>query len=84
MVPVSVAWLVLSGRAWKVTILFMSLSLALCRFTELDCLVDGHKHLLEDVQSGERNSIMLLKRGEVHVVMPVLYVWFRCLCSYLA
>jgi len=38
------------------------------RFTELDCLVDGHKHLLEDVKAGERNSIVLLRRGEVYIL----------------
>lgn len=47
-------------------------SLGVRRFTELDCLVDGHKHLLEDVKGGERNSIVLLRRGEIHImVMPV-------------
>ena len=48
-------------------------SLGVCRFTELDCLVDGHKHLLEDVKAGERNSIVLLRRGEIYInVMPVV------------
>jgi hypothetical protein len=33
------------------------------RFTELDCLVDGHKHLLTNVKKGERSAVMLLKRA---------------------
>ena len=33
------------------------------RYTELDCLLDGHKHLLEDVKKLDRNAILLLRRG---------------------
>ena len=47
-------------------------SLGVCRFTELDCLVDGHKHLLEDVKAGERHSIVLLRRGEVYIHVLLL------------
>ena len=33
------------------------------RYTELDCLLEGHKHLLEDVKKLDRNVILLPKRG---------------------
>lgn len=54
------------------------------RFTELDCLVDGHKHLLEDVKAGERNSIVLLRRGEVyvHYGYTCAFWWFTCFESF--
>ena len=33
------------------------------RFTDLDCLADGHQYLVKDCVSGDRNSILLLRKG---------------------
>ena len=41
----------------------LSLSLSL-RFTDLDCLTDGHNHLVKECMAGDLNSLLLLRKGE--------------------
>ena len=41
----------------------LSLILLFCRFTDLDCLADGHQMLVKDCVTGSKNAIMLLRKG---------------------
>jgi len=34
------------------------------RYTDLDCLADGHAPLVAECIKGDRNSILLMKKGE--------------------
>ena len=33
------------------------------RYTDLDCLADGHTSLVADCLTGDKNSILLMKKG---------------------
>lgn len=35
----------------------------ICRFTDLDCLADGHQTLVKECISGSKNAIMLMRKG---------------------
>lgn len=33
------------------------------RYTDLDCLADGHSSLITECLAGDRNSVLLMKKG---------------------
>ena len=33
------------------------------RYTDLDCLADGHASLIPDCQAGDKHSLLLMKKG---------------------
>lgn len=35
------------------------------RYTDLDCIADGHTSILPDCIAGDRNSVLLMKKGKL-------------------
>lgn len=44
----------------------------ICRFTDLDCLADGHQTLVKECISGSKNAIMLMRKGIT--VLFIMYI----------
>ena len=47
-------------------VLVMCICRLLYRFTDLDCLADGHQMLIKDCVNGNKNAIMLMRKGIVY------------------
>lgn len=45
------------------------------RYTDLDCLADGHSTLISDCLGGDRNSVLLMKKGSFWRVEFSIYTF---------